>query len=92
MLGMTTSIAAVRVNPMFLDRKGAAQYCALSETTLKKSVREDKFPAPRVLSGRRVGWMVSELDAWCQLRPVSNLPPPPNTSRKVKSSKPALQA
>lgn len=65
--------------PRFLDSENAAAYCALSETTLKKGVREKTFPAPRVLSSNRVGWLVSELDAWCDSRPVSDLLPPPNT-------------
>jgi prophage regulatory protein len=30
---------------------------------------------PRQLSGKRVGWLVRELEEWCESRPVSsNLP------------------
>lgn len=67
------------IQPKFLGRGDAAMYCALSESTLEKGVREGTFPKPRLLSARRVGWLVSELDAWCESRSVSNLLPPPNT-------------
>lgn len=70
------------LKPKFLDKGHAAAYCALSESTLEKCVREETFPKPRLLAGRRVGWLVSELDAWCESRPVSNLLPPPNTGAK----------
>lgn len=66
----------------FLDKGDAARYCALSESTLEKGVREETFPKPRLLAGRRVGWLVRELDDWCESRPVSNLLPPPNTGAK----------
>ena len=35
--------------------------------------------ADRQLSGQRVGWLVREVQEWAESRPVSNLPPPPNT-------------
>ena len=31
------------------------------------------------VSGQRVGWLVREVQEWAESRPVSNLPPPPNT-------------
>ncbi|UKI11834.1 hypothetical protein ACLUPT_11990 [Variovorax sp. SCN45] len=38
-----------------------------------------------MLSGRRVAWLVREVEAWAESRPVSNLPPPPNTgARKAR--------
>ena len=76
--------------PKFLDRENTAAYCALSESTMEKGVRENAFPKPRVLAGRRVGWLVSELDEWCGSRPVSELLPPANTSRKARP-KPSSQ-
>lgn len=76
------------IKPKFLGRGDAAMYCALSESTLEKGVREETFPKPRLLLGRRVAWLVSELDAWCESRPVSNLLPPPNTgAKKPKNAK-----
>lgn len=68
--------------PACLEKPDAARYCALSESTLEKLVREGTFPAPRLLAGRRTGYLVRELDAWLESRPVSDLPPPPNTGAK----------
>jgi len=70
------------IKPKFLDRGDTAKYCALAVSTMEKGVREGTFPKPRLLLGRRVGWLVSELDAWCESRLVSNLLPPPNTGAK----------
>ncbi len=54
---------------IYLDRSGAAQALALSESTLEKLVREDEtFPKPRRLSANRVGWLRRELDAWAESR------------------------
>lgn len=65
--------------PKMMDRENAAAYCALSNTTMEKLVREKTFPAPRLLAGRRVGWLVRELNEWAESRPVSTLLPPRNT-------------
>lgn len=78
------------IKPKFLNQGNAAMYCALSESTLEKGVREGTFPKPRLLAARRVGWLVSELDAWCESRPVSNLLPPPNTGAKKPKKSPLL--
>jgi len=72
----------IAMRPAYLDKAHSAAYCSISESTLEKCVREETFPKPRLLTGRRVGWMVRELDAWAESRPVSELPPPPNTGAK----------
>lgn len=72
----------ISVKPAYLDILGACSFVALSETTLQKLVREEQFPKPRVLSGRRVGFLVRELEAWAESRPVSDLLPPANTGAK----------
>ncbi|PBI88580.1 hypothetical protein BKP43_33610 [Variovorax boronicumulans] len=46
--------ASVSARPLYLDKSTVAQFIALSETTVERPVREDGFPKPRVLSGRRV--------------------------------------
>ncbi|MBT9511351.1 MAG: AlpA family phage regulatory protein [Acidovorax sp.] len=65
--------------PGALDLVNAALYVALSVSTVQKLVREGDFPLPRKLSGRRVGFLVPEIDEWLEARPVSQLLPPPNT-------------
>lgn len=72
-------MSAKRIAPIFLDLPAVVQAVALSESTVQELVRQGQFPAPRQLSGRRVGWLVRELEAWAESRPVSNLLPPPNT-------------
>lgn len=54
----------------------------LSEATIQRLVRENQFPKPRMLSGRRVAWLLREVEEWAESRPVSDLPPPPNTSHR----------
>ncbi|MBN3848693.1 AlpA family phage regulatory protein [Paraburkholderia sp. Ac-20342] len=60
----------------YLDLPSVAEAVALSESVVKKLVREGVFPQPRQLSGRRVAWMVREVEAWVEARPVSQLLPP----------------
>ncbi|MDD3481832.1 AlpA family transcriptional regulator [Azovibrio restrictus] len=55
---------------------------ALSVSTFQELVRLKIAPQPRKLSGRRVGWLVRELEEWAESRPVSDLSPPPNTGAK----------
>lgn len=70
------------MNPIFLDLPALAVAISLSETTVQRLVREGAFPKPRQLSGRRVAWLVREVEAWAESRPVSELLPPQNTSRR----------
>jgi prophage regulatory protein len=67
----------VTMRPACLSLDDAARAVALSPSVLKKLVREKRFPAPRQLSQRRVGWLVRELEKWCKGRPVSDTLPLP---------------
>lgn len=68
----------ISIAPAALDLDSAAQYVALSSSTVEKLVRQGDFPKPRLLSGRRVAYLVRELEAWVESRPVSDLAPPVN--------------
>lgn len=83
-------MAIVAITPGSLNLEDTAAFVSLAESTVQQLVREKKFPQPRQLSGRRVGWLVRELDEWLESRPISELPPPPNTGAK-KSKKQASQ-
>jgi len=72
-------VTVVAIEPVYVDRETAAQVVCLSVTTLMQLVREDKFPKPRMIAGRRVAWLVRELREWAEERPASDLPPPANT-------------
>lgn len=64
--------------PAYLDRDNAASYVSLSVPTMERMVARGDFPAPRQLGGKRVGWLVRELDDWAESRPVSSNLPVPN--------------
>ncbi|MHB9833875.1 helix-turn-helix transcriptional regulator [Paraburkholderia terrae] len=81
-----------------MDLPTIAEYVSLSEASVQKLVRESRFPKPRMLSDKRVGWLTREVEEWAESRPVSDLAPPPNTghsNRRRATSKesepPALQ-
>jgi prophage regulatory protein len=64
------------MKPIYLDLQSVAKAVSLSESSVKKLVREKRFPQPRMLSGRRVAWLVREVEGWAEGRPTSNLLPP----------------
>lgn len=68
----------VTMKPLCLDLPSVAEAVALSETGVRRLVREGKFPPPRQLSERRIGWLVRELEEWMETRPVSDILPPPS--------------
>lgn len=78
----------MKIQPIYLDLESVAAAISLSIASVQRLVREDQFPKPRMLSGRRVAWLMREVEAWAESRPVSDLPPPPNTSH-VKPNRPA---
>lgn len=75
----------VAIKPAYLDLQGTTSFLSLSESTVQKMIREEVFPKPRLLSGRRVGWLVRELEAWAESRPVSDMAPPANTGAKKRA-------
>lgn len=85
----------IAIKPAYLELENVAAFVALSGTTVQRLVREDSFPKPRLLSGRRVAWLVRELEAWAEDRPVADLLPPKNTGARkqgAKAAPPAAQA
>jgi prophage regulatory protein len=70
------------LKPLLVTREAAAELVGISVTTLDTEVRQGRFPRPRQLSPRRVGWLVRELEEWAEARPHSELLPPPNTGAK----------
>ncbi len=63
------------IKPAYLDRESVAAFVSLSVPTMERMVAGGAFPAPRQLTGKRVGWLVREVEEWAESRPVSsNLP------------------
>lgn len=81
----------MRIQPIYLDLPSVAAVISLSEASVQRLVREDQFPKPRMLSGRRVAWLMREVEEWAESRPVSDLPPPANTSH-IKKVSPAAHS
>lgn len=67
------------MKPLYLELDAVAGAVALAATTIQRLVREGSFPRPRQLSGRRVAWLVREVEEWAEQRPVSDIAPPANT-------------
>lgn len=67
-----------------LSLKEVAQALSLSQSTVQQLVREKRFPEPRLLSGRRVGWLTHEVQNWANARPVAKLLPPENSGAKKR--------
>lgn len=76
---LTTTDVVTPGTPMMMDLPRVASTLCVSESTVQKLVREGSFPAPRLQSGRKVGWLTAEVAAWAIALPKSNLLPPPNT-------------
>ncbi|NML24293.1 helix-turn-helix transcriptional regulator [Zoogloea dura] len=79
---------------LYVTLEEAAEIVSLSASTVQELVRKKDFPAPRMLSGRRVGWLLREVEEWAESRPLSDLLPPPNTGAKkprFSGSKPVSQ-
>lgn len=77
-----------QIKRIYVDLPEVAMILSLSETTVQLMVREARFPAPRQLSGRRVGWLLREIEEWADNCPVSNLPPPANTGKRRATAAP----
>jgi prophage regulatory protein len=67
-----------------LSLKEVAQALSLSPSTVQQLVRDKTFPEPRLLSGRRVAWLVREVQYWADTRPVAKLLPPESSGAKKR--------
>jgi prophage regulatory protein len=67
------------LRPAVIDEDQAAAYLSLSVSTITKMERKGEFPKKRQLAGRRVGYLLREIDEWLEARPVSNQLPPFNS-------------
>lgn len=67
---------------LYFEKSELPAAITLSESTIDEEIRQARFPKPRQLAGRRVGWLVEEVLEWARTRPVSEQPPPPNTGAK----------
>lgn len=71
---------------IYVDLTETAELIALSTATLQRLVRTNAFPKPRQVSAKRVAWLLREVEAWAEARPVANQLPPQNTGRNHAGS------
>lgn len=76
---------------IYVDLPAVAELVSLGETTIQGMVRNDEFPKSRLISGRRVAWLVREVEEWAESRPVSDLLPPMNTGKRKPKQQQATQ-
>jgi prophage regulatory protein len=76
----------VAMKPIYLDIESVSAAISLSPAVIHKMVRQEEFPRPRALSGRRVGWLTRGIEAWAESRTASEFLPPANcgTGRRRK--------
>lgn len=69
------------LKPLYLELDAVSFVVGLAIATIQRLVRDGSFPKPRQLSNRRIAWLTREVEEWAEQRPISDLHPPPNTSR-----------
>lgn len=74
----------VSVKPIYVDLETTAALLSMSVSTVQNLGRDpgSEFPKARQLSGRRVGYLLREIEAWGESRPIADMLPPPNTGAK----------
>ncbi|MNX57238.1 Prophage CP4-57 regulatory protein (AlpA) [compost metagenome] len=81
-----------RIEPVYVDLPTVAMITTLAGSTIQAMVTRNEFPAPRELSGRRVGWLYTEIVEWATSRPRSTMLPPPNTGAKKPRRAPSPES
>jgi prophage regulatory protein len=77
----------ISVKKIYVGLEEVATLLDLATSTIQKMVTKEEFPAPRLLTSRRVAWLLREVEDWAEQRPISDLPPPPNTGAKKPKAK-----
>lgn len=71
-----TAVTVIQAAPLLVDRDSAARALGISVSTLEALVRAGKLAPPRKISAGRTGWRWSDLQAFADSLPVSDLSPP----------------
>lgn len=75
---------STQIKRLYIALPEVAIMVTLATATIQRLVREGQFPNPRKISANRVAWLLREVEAWAEERPLSDLPPPPNTGSRKK--------
>jgi prophage regulatory protein len=57
----------------FVRIREAIQITGLKRSTIFKLIRNGDFPKQRQLTDRATGWLLSEIMAWVEARPVAGI-------------------
>jgi prophage regulatory protein len=60
----------------FLSEPEVHEISGLTSVTRWRLEKRGEFPRRRKISTNRVGWLESEVRAWLETRPVSDIPAP----------------
>jgi len=60
----TSEPGEIATRPWYLNRKQVIQITGLSRDTIDRLERRDAFPKRIQFSRRKVGWALSEIEAW----------------------------
>ena len=82
------NVQVQQVKRIYLDLPLVSAVIGVATATIQKMVREGAFPAPRILSSRRVAWLMREVEEWAESRPISDLLPPENTGKRCDPTEP----
>ena len=72
-----TKRAAPQIPALICPLEQAPAVVGIAQTTIDQLEARGEFPKRRQLSGRRVGYLMRELEEWTESRPPSNLLPVP---------------
>ena len=75
------------MNKIMVNTEHAAEMLDLSKSTFEGLVRSGKINKPKKVSERGARFLVSELIAFAESCPASDLLPPPNTAEGGRRSK-----
>ncbi|MEC5213283.1 prophage regulatory protein [Polaromonas sp. CG_9.5] len=88
---MAEKTNVVSIKPAYLDRHSVAAFVSLSVVAMERAVVAGTFPKPRQLTKQRVGWLVRDVEAWCESRPTSSILPVANCGQRAELVGQALQ-
>lgn len=75
-------MTARALKPLFLNRAEVVTLTGRSTASLDRDIKAGRFPAPRQIGPRRVGWLMSDIERWAESCPASTILPPPSRSAR----------
>lgn len=61
------------MNQLIYRKKTLLELLQISETTLRRWMKDEDFPMARQLGPRAVGWVATEVQVWLETRPKATV-------------------